>query len=198
MVHLTHRFVPGSSLRVLMAVLPLLSSCSSGSVSESPVSDTTLDAAEIIDVQWAKDVPHEVPLEFNRQDQGDGVWDGLEPACIPGHGHVGCLCKSGDDCSSGHCTLHLGEKVCTDTCVEECPGQFTCKDSGTGGTDKVFVCQSVFPSVCLPCLKHEDCEGTGSLCMRSLRGAVILTLCCVGRKVHDGPQRSGKDRQAEC
>ena len=77
--------------------------------------------------------------------------------CVDGHGEFGCPCKSSDDCLSGWCLFHFGEQVCTQTCVVECPTGFSCENAGTG-TDPVFVCLSLYPTLCLPCVGNADCQ----------------------------------------
>ncbi len=91
-----------------------------------------------------------------------------ESSCLPGAGCFLEPCSSGDDCDSGYCVLHQGEKVCTQTCVEECPQGFECSQLAGADPDIVFVCASLFPPLCLPCDESGDCEefaGLGSACV---------------------------------
>ena len=79
-------------------------------------------------------------------------------------GEFGAPCHAQGDCLSGWCLYHFGEEVCSQTCVEECPAGWTCKDA-PGGPDGVFVCLSDFPSLCLPCSGTGDCPGAGDRCV---------------------------------
>jgi len=53
----------------------------------------------------------------------------------------------------------MGGKVCTETCVEECPAGWTCTQKS--GVDPVFICLSSFPGLCLPCMSSETCTNVG-------------------------------------
>jgi len=77
-------------------------------------------------------------------------------------GGFGCPCQSGKDCNSGICVQHMGDLVCTEPCVEECPGDgWTCKEySGVG--DPIFICLSDSANLCWPCASDSDCKANGS------------------------------------
>ena len=106
---------------------------------------------DVYDLGW-----HDfAPMDLTVPDQAT-----LLPCREPGG--LGCLCAANDDCSTGLCVLHLGEKVCTDYCESECPDGWSCEQKS--GTDPVFVCISRHPSLCLPCTASDQCEG-GSKCV---------------------------------
>ena len=88
------------------------------------------------------------------QDSGDAF-----VSCWPGEGCFSELCSEGADCLSGFCVNHLGDSVCTDTCVEECPEGWSCKQLA-GGPDVTFICVSDFRVLCRPCVTNADCTGT--------------------------------------
>jgi hypothetical protein len=67
-----------------------------------------------------------------------------------GPGCFGAPCSSGTDCHSGMCVEHMGNQVCTDYCIEECPDGWTCKMLEMGGPDPVYVCISDFSHLCVP------------------------------------------------
>jgi hypothetical protein len=69
----------------------------------------------------------------------------------------GCTCTSNTDCSSGWCVFHLGEKVCSQTCVEDCPPGWVCEETSVAGADPIFLCKSPYPSLCLPCESSDGC-----------------------------------------
>ena len=83
----------------------------------------------------------------------------------------GCFldpCDSNADCQSSLCVFHLGEKVCSKTCIEDCPDGWNCEQVSMFGSDMVFVCVSQFSHLCLPCADVEDCQpvsGTDVLCV---------------------------------
>ena len=88
----------------------------------------------------------------------DGLLDAEPPqsTCEPGEGCFGEPCDSANDCLSGICTLHLGEKVCSKTCDETCPQGWNCTLVGAGG-DGQYVCLSQFSHLCLPCETSDGC-----------------------------------------
>ena len=79
--------------------------------------------------------------------------------CAPANTGTGCPCATNTDCLSGWCVFHLGEKVCTKTCVEECPEGWSCEPAP--GPDPVSVCKSLYSSLCLPCTSTEQCANVG-------------------------------------
>jgi hypothetical protein len=108
-------------------------------------SDTTEPQTPVSTDTWQIDV------EAN----GDSA---TEPDCVPGSGCAGEDCGSGEDCISGICTSHLGEKQCTKTCDESCPDGWSCVLVGDG-QDAQYVCLSNAPKLCLPCTNSDSCQG---------------------------------------
>ena len=84
-----------------------------------------------------------------------------DSTCEPGSGCLGELCGSGEDCISGICTTHQGEKQCTKTCEESCPDGWSCMLVGDG-QDAQYVCVANAPKLCLPCSSSEACQGRHS------------------------------------
>ena len=81
----------------------------------------------------------------------------LFPACQPGTGCFGEPCADAKDCLSGLCVGHLGDSVCTQECVEECPEGWLCQQTGAGGPDVMFICISPYTHLCRPCASNDDC-----------------------------------------
>ena len=99
---------------------------------------------------------------------GIEVEDTGGPQCLPGEGCFLDPCAENGDCLSSWCIEHLGEDVCTQTCVEECPAGFDCKKVAGAEPDIVYACLSRWPRVCLPCTSNQDCktaETLGGLCV---------------------------------
>jgi cysteine-rich repeat protein len=82
-------------------------------------------------------------------------------SCEPGSGCFGESCVGAEDCQSGLCLDHMGDLVCSDYCIEECPAGFSCEQLSGTGTDLVFACVSPFSHLCRPCHNGGDCEGSG-------------------------------------
>ena len=82
-----------------------------------------------------------------------------QPACDPGEGCFLDQCQQNSDCLSGWCVEHMGQKVCTLTCQDECPQGWTCNQVGASDPDVVFICVSDFANLCRPCGAASDCAG---------------------------------------
>ncbi len=81
--------------------------------------------------------------------------------CQPGEGCFLDPCNDNGDCLSGLCVEHMGEKVCTQFCVEECPQGWSCQQISLGGSDLLFACVSKAPVLCRPCVDDLDCLSAG-------------------------------------
>ncbi len=115
--------------------------------------DLTLDL--IPDDQWLFEVPADLSSDTFAQ-------------CKPGDGCFGDPCKSHEDCLSGWCVEHLGQKVCTSACQDECPPGWSCHQVAGTAPDLVFVCVSDMANLCRPCNVGADCEsavGTKDVCV---------------------------------
>jgi len=108
-------------------------------------------------------------------DVAAGDFEVAPPSCDGIPAAAGCPCAANGDCASGFCAFHLGEKVCTTDCLDECPDGFACEQTLAFGADPVFVCMSRFPGLCLPCSASSECpspmdrcvlypNGTGAYC----------------------------------
>ncbi len=80
----------------------------------------------------------------------------VAPACEPGSDCFMAPCEDGSDCPSGLCVQHMGDSVCTITCVEECPEGWNCKQVSSE-PDVIFACISPYTHLCRPCVDTADC-----------------------------------------
>ncbi len=105
-----------------------------------------LDAREVVALDAVRDAEVEAEL-----------------ACEPGSGGFGCACDGIDDCLSGYCVLHQGERRCSIPCegADDCSDGWACTQAS--GTDPTFVCLSKHPHLCLPCAATADCQEAGGL-----------------------------------
>ena len=106
------------------------------------------------------------------------------PECSPGEGCFLDPCLENADCLSGWCVEHLGDAVCTQSCQEECPPGWTCKQTGGGGPDVAFICVSDVANLCKPCATGADCKSVGGkddLCLSyDDEGSFCGSGCAVG------------------
>jgi len=148
-------------LTVAAAVL-VFPACAGGTVtaekdlSESP--DAASDSA---------DAAAGAGIDFDIQPP-DGRGE-TRPECLPGEGCFGAPCVENQDCLSGLCIEHMGDRICTSFCQEECPTGFKCLQISAGGSDLLFACVSDFPFLCRPCQTEADCSagwGGKEACVR--------------------------------
>jgi len=150
----------GKCRLIVMVVAAVLAACSGG-VGVKSVPDSAVEAAADHRADRGSHVeegqPEQVDIPY-RDGRADWNAETAGPQCRPGEGCFLDKCGSNGDCLSGWCVQHLGEKVCTEPCVGECPPGWTCQDL-SGGVDKVWVCLSAAPSLCLPCVDSKACDG---------------------------------------
>ncbi len=74
----------------------------------------------------------------------------------------GFPCLSNNDCDSGFCIDTRQGKVCSTSCVSDCPSGFQCTNVSGTGSDIVYACISRFTRLCDPCKEHSDCNAPGT------------------------------------
>jgi len=112
------------------------------------------------------------------------AWECLE------EGQPGCPCGENEDCKTGFCVFHRGDRVCTTACMEECPPGWACKEMSGFGSDAVFICVSKFQSLCLPCSTSDECFDFSDRCVLYENGAGSF---CGGACDADQPCPNGYD-----
>ncbi len=76
-------------------------------------------------------------------------------------GGFNCPCASNGDCDSGYCVDGDQGKVCTKTCTDTCPADWLCKQTD-GGMDAAWICVPAYPTLCMPCTQHAECQSNGT------------------------------------
>ena len=114
----------------------------------------------------AKDVPLEVMdfPEVRTPDipREDASAEQISTGCAPGDGCFLDPCTDNSDCLYGWCVEHMGNKVCSMTCIEECPEGWMCQEVASG-PDLVYVCVSPYTHLCRPCHTGADCESSSGV-----------------------------------
>jgi cysteine-rich repeat protein len=155
--------------RIALTLTLLLFACSDAGVTApaGDSQDTGIESDTTAKVDAAQD-------SSEGDSSVDAAPEDIAPACEPGTGCFGESCDEADDCNSGICTAHMGDKVCSKTCDATCPDGWECVL--VGGADTSYVCVSRFSHLCLPCGASSDCstessqnacvvyEGEGSFC----------------------------------
>ena len=148
-----------------------LAGCTSSSGGTTPAEDTAPGIDTLADTIFVPPDIGDPPRDTTPPDLPPDV----PPTCDEDPGGQFCPCEENGDCNSGFCVPHMGDRVCTTSCVEDCPEGFSCKESEGFGADVVYLCWSAFPGLCLPCSQSADCpdpqhrcvlypDGVGSFC----------------------------------
>ncbi len=99
-----------------------------------------------------------------------------------------CVCKTDDECYSGHCIDNGGSKTCAKPCADDpCADDETCVEVQGKGSNKDKICAKKFGAICNPCETNDQCVGVGSA------GAV-----CVDRGDAGGYCGTKCDSAADC
>ncbi|MBM4373073.1 MAG: hypothetical protein FJ098_15570, partial [Deltaproteobacteria bacterium] len=109
---------------------------------------------------------------------GDGAEDGVLPD-VPGDhvlppdatgdGGPQGPCKNHDDCEGGYCIEFppgSDEKICAETCLEECPEGLECRWVYLPGGEPVSVCLPPVNVLCKLCNTTVDCLYEGTECVK--------------------------------
>lgn len=81
-------------------------------------------------------------------------------------GRFGEPCSEGNECESGYCidTPSMG-RVCTQTCLGDCPEGFECTSTGSA-PDITLLCAVDNNDLCQACESDEDCDDADDLCIQ--------------------------------
>ena len=139
-----------------------------------PTSDaTTIDGSVDSGDDPAADAPVVPPLDVAPSEDVNE-----SSLCEAGTGCFEEPCDDPQDCNSAICVEHMGEKVCSKTCDEECPDGWTCS-LVTAGSDGQYVCTSNFSDLCVPCATTEGCDGaSGAACVTYGQGSSFCGGSC--------------------
>ena len=74
-------------------------------------------------------------------------------------GGFGWPCKANDECTSGWCVEGPDGNVCTESCIDSCPGGWACRPIANVGQDLIYVCVAPFARLCRPCRTDAECQG---------------------------------------
>ncbi len=100
-----------------------------------------------------------------RDDTGSDVApDAGEDAPDPFAG-VGTACTGPGDCASRLCLDTAIGGVCTVTCVESCPTDWSCMGTPISGDDPIWVCVPRYLALCRACGNDADCRTAGAACL---------------------------------
>ena len=161
----------------IVLVFGLLVGCDDTGVVQPSDNGSSIDAAKDTSAPIDAGQPDTSQPDMAEPDMA--VADAGAPStCEPGDGCFGEPCTATDDCLSGICTMHLGDKVCSKTCDEACPQGFSCTLVGSGG-DGQYVCMSKFSHLCLPCSDAGTCSGeTPNACVKYADGTRFCGGAC--------------------
>jgi hypothetical protein len=162
----------------LLAVILACLGCSSASstveappeeVKETPATPDTLGGADVV----GDDL-------FQKDDTGGEPGSDADVATVEDP-DMGEPCNDNSDCGFGYCIEGPDGKVCTHTCILECPLGWTCKGMNLGGPDQEFICVPNYFDLCEPCDTDQDCGGGPDRCL-TLEGQQYCGLGCAGEE----------------
>ena len=185
-------------LRLLMAALLLAFAAACGDGAETNTGGTTADTSggggEVTEGDVAGDTggsdvtggdADTSGTDVGGQDTSDGDDGGQADADTPiCPGGFGCGCVSNGECDEGQCIETPNGKMCTKTCVDTCPDQYSCVLSGSG-PDTISICVYAQGNLCNPCNKNSECQITGHSDARCIDQGDAGAFCGIGC-VNDG------------
>ena len=86
-------------------------------------------------------------------------------------------CENNSQCTTGFCIEGPDGKICTMTCIEDCPNGFECEGVTNFGGDVTYICNPKFVALCTACEKDSDCGGTGHCIEVDLEGTHCAREC---------------------
>ncbi len=116
-----------------------------GGVADGVV-DTSADVVPVADAQDLMIDHGEPDLWFFDADLGDPILQ---------------ECTGPADCESGFCIQTMEGKVCTQTCIEDCPEGFECVLHEASLPDEIYICAPPWVSQCRPCTINSECHANG-------------------------------------
>ncbi len=154
-------------IRIVICLLALQIGCSSTQTGTVP--DSAVDQVDVadttVDLTFAETLGPEVFTQNDLSELPD-LWADL-PLCTPGSGCFMDPCDEPADCPSGFCVEHMGDLVCSVSCLEECPNGWECRQV-VNPPDVVWVCISPWAHLCRPCASNADCtsqDGVEDACL---------------------------------
>ena len=74
-------------------------------------------------------------------------------------------CEHNEQCTTGFCIDGPDGKVCTKTCIDDCPEHWACEGVTNFGSDVTYICVPKFVALCTACEKDSDCGGSNARCV---------------------------------
>jgi hypothetical protein len=140
---------------LLLAVTAAACSEPAGQVAKSDASDVSDTTGDVqVDVA-GPDLGGQLDAQQESDTLDFDLWFGPEKAC-DSPGSWGCSCTSDANCNSNFCIDSDMGKICTKTCMTNCPENWYCVAHPTATT--LYVCVPQPASLCKPCEYHADCE----------------------------------------
>ena len=121
------------------------------------LAETSTEDVAVLDEKTADVRSADAPLELLEFEE---IVPDVGPLCEAGEGCFLDPCADNEECLSGWCVEHMGEAVCTQGCVAECPPGWECRQIA-GGVDIIYICVSRHANLCRPCADGGDCDGAG-------------------------------------
>ena len=153
--------------KILLFGIVVLAACSAGTVQppddssrtdpDQAVNTDLVATDSSLDMQTpdGTNIPEDDGLSFDDLPGTDFLGD-VALSCEPGQGEFGCPCDTEDDCSGDWCIATPDGKVCSKTCLSECPDGWDCIELNNP-PDIEWICVPQAGTLCFPCSKDVDC-----------------------------------------
>ncbi len=99
----------------------------------------------------------------------------------PDPGTFGASCKQNDECDSGYCIQGRNGKVCSKSCIEDCPSGYLCAEQKGVGGDVGYLCLPKFLYLCDPCNGNSACNDpgkSGNVCVSFGKAGSFCGIAC--------------------
>ncbi len=133
-----------------------------GASADSNVGADGEDSAsgEVADNDAGGDTGQEADADTGSTDDDGSTGDVNDGGTELQPGSFGAPCTENNDCEQNHCIETPEGKICTTTCITECPGAgYKCVN--TGGADGIALCVPALGNLCNPCNSNGECKVTG-------------------------------------
>ena len=152
------------TIRVWMVGLAAIAGMTAGCSGKQTTANIPVDVqdTQAPEASGDKDAVQDIGVpDFGEPDPFDALAEFDIQENVP----IGQPCSDNDDCGFGYCIDGPTGKVCTHTCIEDCPPGFVCKGTNLGGSDLEFLCIPTYFDLCAPCTTDKECGDDADLCV---------------------------------
>ena len=171
---------------------PIVDESQDGGITADATVDGTIGSADGGDPADVDDEPDVVPLNDSSEEDAVDGGVGVDTGVCSG---FGCTCTDNDACDSALCVETADGKVCSKSCVDNCPEGFECASVSAGGGDVISMCVPLHVRLCEPCAVDADCNSPlsagGARCVPYVADGVLVGNFCADACATENPCPQG-------